>query len=118
MNHGEDVEYPLLNATIAGLKMIDKAIADTLAAPIVPPRKPQADDIRAAKYLAHGGIHCPACLSEDIVGDSFNVEEGYCTQEMSCNACDATWTDEYELTGITDLKVGVKSTDGGQTIDT
>lgn len=136
---------PLVNATLAGLKMIDKAISEHLTMPIVPksaqmtPRDcvldgsdcghqgcPEAvqdldtttvTDAQIAKYVAHGGIHCPACLSGDIVGDSFDVNEGYCTQEMSCSECGATWTDEYELTGVTDFKVGVESTEGGQTIE-
>lgn len=114
---------PLVDATLAGLKMIDKAMSDAFTRPFIV-AKPVQDldtktvtDLQIAKYVAHGGIHCPACLSGDIVGDSFDVNEGYCTQEMSCSACGATWTDEYELTGVTDFKVGVESTHGGQSIE-
>ena len=53
------------------------------------------------QYVADGGIKCPACESEDIVGDYILVEEGVATQEMSCNHCDMEWTDVYRLVSIT-----------------
>lgn len=53
------------------------------------------------QYVADGGIKCPGCESEDIVGDDISVEEGVATQEMSCNTCNLEWTDVYRLVSIT-----------------
>lgn len=53
-----------------------------------------AKDIK--RYLQHAGM-CPFCGSEDIVGDSIEVD-GNCTwQEVKCSICDAEWRDVYTL---------------------
>lgn len=52
------------------------------------------------KYVEGGGVKCPSCENEDIVGDDVLLDEGGAYQEMSCNACDFEWTDLYNLIGI------------------
>lgn len=54
------------------------------------------------KYIASGGVICPACGSHDIGGASIGVEAGHAFQNVSCNDCGADWTDEYILTSITE----------------
>jgi hypothetical protein len=56
------------------------------------------------KYIAAGGVICPACGSDDIGGASIAIEAGCAFQNVSCNVCDAEWTDEYKLTGITEAQ--------------
>jgi len=45
---------------------------------------------------------CPDCQSDNIEGQSFDTwGNGSVTQDCSCNDCDAAWTLNYTLTGIT-----------------
>jgi transcription elongation factor Elf1 len=57
-----------------------------------------------AKYLAEGGGICPFCHSQDITGGSVEIEGRVAYQDVSCNICDESWTDEYTLTGITETR--------------
>lgn len=52
-----------------------------------------------AEYVEKGGCTCPFCGSDDIEGGPFNADAGYATQEVSCNECDRSWEDQYNLTG-------------------
>ena len=40
---------------------------------------------------------CPVCGSEDITGSFVEIDDDVATQEVSCNECDAEWTDLYKL---------------------
>ena len=131
MSHNED---PLLRATISGLNMINQAVSDAICKPDATRKRPHSvQDLdtgfslsapealsqeRIDTYLKTGGVQCPDCNSPDITGSQFDVDAGFCYQNVSCNACGAEWTDEYELTTVTGFKFGVKSTTGGQTIET
>jgi transcription elongation factor Elf1 len=53
-----------------------------------------------AKYLKDGGINCPRCGSESISPDPLETEKGGATGPCSCDDCDLTWDDSYELVGI------------------
>jgi len=53
-----------------------------------------------AEYIKNKGTKCPFCGSEDIEGDSFDVNEGKASQEMSCLDCEESWYDIYTLTGV------------------
>lgn len=55
---------------------------------------------QADKYLKNGGVRCPYCNSDDISGDSVEVDIGSASQEMFCHDCNATWNDLYTLSGI------------------
>ena len=50
--------------------------------------------------LRAGGCCCPFCGNEDIVGGSVEVDAGIAWQEVTCNACDKAWRDQYSLTGF------------------
>ena len=45
---------------------------------------------------------CPCCKSQDIEGGAFDFEGDHVYQDIKCNRCGRTWTDEYTLTGITE----------------
>jgi hypothetical protein len=51
------------------------------------------------EYVAIRGVKCPFCCSDDLNGDDFNVDQGTCSQEISCLACGKGWHDIYQLTG-------------------
>ena len=51
-----------------------------------------------------GGTCCPACGSEDIEGQEVTIEAGIAFQDITCNECDSSWTDEYTLTGYDKLE--------------
>jgi hypothetical protein len=124
MSQGENV---LNQALVAGLDRIREATTRPLPGPDSEKKRPQPVQDAAtiglsaeqlARYLACGGVQCPSCGSTDISGSQFDVIEGACWQNITCQECGAEWTDEYELTTVTDFVPGVKSTNGGQTIDT
>lgn len=49
------------------------------------------------KYIEDGGVRCMCCGSEDLGGDSFDIEAGYVTQLIHCHDCLAEWRDIYKL---------------------
>lgn len=51
-------------------------------------------------YIASGGVHCPVCKSQNIVGDSFESDAGIAWQEIGCDDCEANWVDNYTLISI------------------
>jgi hypothetical protein len=59
-----------------------------------------------AEYVGHNGVICPVCRAEGhIEGGSFDLEEGYAFQDLGCQACGASWSDVYALTGYTMLEL-------------
>ncbi len=52
------------------------------------------------KYVENGGIACPACGSQDIVGQSIIIDNGYALQSVDCNNCSSSWTDRYRLVSV------------------
>ena len=56
-------------------------------------------------YLSSGGQACPNCGSKDIVACGFDQANKDGWQKIECEGCCATWTDQYKLTGFTDLEV-------------
>lgn len=50
-----------------------------------------------AYVKAEGGV-CPACGSDQIEGESVDIEAGGASQGMRCTECGAFWIDCYELT--------------------
>ncbi len=53
------------------------------------------------QYIENGGIRCPVCGSDEISGTGINTDAGFVTQDVGCDKCGSTWTDEYELVGMT-----------------
>lgn len=53
-----------------------------------------------SKYLSNGGTRCPFCGSIDITGGPVETGSGMATQPMSCDSCEASWRDDYDLIGI------------------
>ncbi len=64
--------------------------------------KPLSD----AEYVAKQGQCCPACGQSEIEGGSVPIEGTTAVQTVTCNSCDAEWTDVYRLQGYTDLCTG------------
>jgi len=54
------------------------------------------------KYIAGGGGCCPFCGANSIEGGHIEIEGNCAYQEVSCLACDATWTDSYHLAAVID----------------
>ena len=52
--------------------------------------------------------HCclnPKCKSDDITGDSVEVDGGGASQDVSCNVCDSSWTDVYRLVDVENINI-------------
>ncbi|HYD60873.1 MAG TPA: hypothetical protein VEC35_10985 [Noviherbaspirillum sp.] len=57
------------------------------------------EGITDAQHVANQGAKCPYCGADDTVGHEITTSDGKAEQEMSCNACDRSWIDEYSLSG-------------------
>jgi hydrogenase maturation factor len=57
-------------------------------------------EVQIKKYVDGGGVRCPFCSGDDIVGQSVQIEAGAAWQDMSCSDCNAVWTDSYKLVGV------------------
>lgn len=58
---------------------------------------PEPIDPRLAAYLAENSTICPHCRSFHIQGSAVSIDGNLAQQNMSCNDCDAEWTDIYRL---------------------
>ncbi len=61
-------------------------------------------DAAAAAYVEEGGTHCPHCASQDITAGAMDMDVSIAWQDVKCCSCGATWTDEFKLTGLRQLK--------------
>mgnify|MGYP001565147231 CR=1 FL=1 len=52
------------------------------------------------RYVNKGFSKCPFCKSDDIQGDSIEVDGHSVWQEIECMNCQAEWTDIYTLTNM------------------
>ena len=51
------------------------------------------------EYVQLEGARCPRCFSSDIEGQSWEADGSTASQELSCNSCNASWHDLYNLVG-------------------
>jgi transposase-like protein len=65
------------------------------------PKKPLTDK----EYVAIGGCRCPICGNSDVEGGGVEIDAGIAWQEVSCHACGAEWTDQYELVGYNKVEM-------------
>ena len=63
------------------------------------------DEEKYSKYIKGGGNHCLSCGSDEIEGDSVNIDSNTAAQEISCNECGSTWKDIYELSSVVDVEI-------------
>lgn len=68
---------------------------------------PRSPSITPEEYVATGGIQCPVCRSDDIVGGSVEINAGHAFQKVHCHDCEAAWVDTYALTGYSELELPV-----------
>ena len=57
------------------------------------------------KYAELGGTKCPVCNGEDFDCGKVQVDVGGAFQKNTCCICNSSWTDEYILTGYSELEV-------------
>lgn len=57
-------------------------------------------ETQRTEYIESGGVCCPICKSQNIVGESFECDAGIAWQEVGCSDCEANWVDNYTLTSI------------------
>src|SRR5688572_8997575 len=55
---------------------------------------------RKRDYLASGGVRCPGCRSDNLVGGDLTVTDGAVYQDVRCFGCNITFTDVYRLAGV------------------
>jgi C4-type Zn-finger protein len=57
--------------------------------------------VSQSKYLENSNI-CPVCGSNNLDGDSIEVDYHIAWQNIWCVSCGFSWTDEYTLTGMSE----------------
>jgi hypothetical protein len=63
-------------------------------------------DEQSKDYVRGMGQRCPVCLELwTIEGEEVTIDAGKAYQAVNCTECGASWTDEYVLTGIANLKL-------------
>ena len=55
------------------------------------------------KYIANDGEICPHCGSDHVRAGELSRHNDAVYADCSCGACESNWTDEYKLTGYTEL---------------
>lgn len=51
------------------------------------------------KYLRNPGA-CPHCGSNDLEGESINLDDNIAWQTVGCTKCNQQWNDIYTLTDV------------------
>ena len=54
------------------------------------------------RYLMEDGMYCPYCGDRALEWDRMETDRRGAYQEVRCLACGKTWTDEYQLSGLTE----------------
>ena len=64
-------------------------------------------DKNTKAYIDAQGTTClnPKCNSVDFDAESVQVDCGSSFQEITCNECGSEWTDLYELTAVSSVKL-------------
>lgn len=68
------------------------------------PGKRSQTQLTVEQYVSKRGAKCPVCRSPELDGGSVEIDAGTAWQKVGCNSCNAEWTDQYQLTGYTDLQ--------------
>ena len=56
------------------------------------------------EYKLESGAKCPVCRSEDVRStDQLEHQGEWVSQDVVCNNCGASWTDEFTLSGFNNL---------------
>lgn len=55
------------------------------------------------EYVANGGLKCPNCEEQELIGESVEIGRGKAYQQISCAACNANFVDHYVLLGYGEL---------------
>ena len=60
------------------------------------------------EYVNSVGVSCPICYETEGVGTDSRVytDSGVAWQDVSCSKCGATWSDDYNLVGYSQLEMG------------
>lgn len=57
------------------------------------------------EYAGTGGTICPVCESGNIsTASPLDYDIGIAWQDVKCDDCGASWTDEYKLIGYSNLE--------------
>jgi ribosomal protein L34E len=67
--------------------------------PLRPDQAAQARQQAQRSYRTTGLGTCPTCQSDQIEGGPLDMIERGAYQEMTCQDCEANWTDVYHLAG-------------------
>lgn len=58
---------------------------------------------RKHQYHLNDGAKCLFCLSEAIMGSSFEIDAGLARRDVTCPACGAEWKDIYGLVNVEEI---------------
>jgi predicted RNA-binding Zn-ribbon protein involved in translation (DUF1610 family) len=59
-------------------------------------------------YKQNNGIKCMFCGWSQLQGGAVEIESGQASQQITCPACGASWTDVYVLSNAVNIEKGDK----------
>lgn len=68
----------------------------------IPPKGAEAEWVaqRERLYITKNASVCPICESDNISGGSIDMDSTFACQSVTCQDCDAEWTDIYHLRSV------------------
>jgi len=61
---------------------------------------------RTKAYKEQNGEKCMFCWRPQLQGEDVNIESGQASQNITCSACGASWTDVYVLANAVNITKG------------
>lgn len=63
------------------------------------------DQVTPGQYATNLGICCPACGGQQITREDLDsMMPGLATRGCTCDQCEATWSEQYTLSGYADFR--------------
>ena len=62
--------------------------------------KPSEPKCSLVEYTLKNGQLCPYCLDQNVEGGPVTIDNCKAYQSITCQDCEATWMDIYELTHL------------------
>lgn len=63
------------------------------------------EPMTSEEYINLLGVCCPVCKVDAVQGHDMDTCEGMIYQNVTCNNCEASWVDHYQLMGYGELEI-------------
>lgn len=98
VSHGQALELVAVDRGFVNWHAYAAALRKGTPVAAVPEWNPSHGPMSDEQYLAYPEPNCcPCCGSDEIEGDSVEIDGREALQECSCSECGAEWEDHYQL---------------------